>query len=259
MESTRDKTEEVQAKHAEEIKHSSRDSNDEWLKKLERQIEVSESELLGKDRQISQLYSDLRESKDHLNEIAGSHKSEVVQLKSFLVSKENIIHGLKDQQKTWTRQNTQMAQDNRRLHAIVAESAQEIHPYDDQHITKQFTTLSGKIEHLVRKHFPATQSKTSWKEYDNIRDTDDRDYFLQAHIATALAQRFFSPYVRLFGLEKKIEQQQASFESLLEEYEGEINRNSTPMQATRANTFGFVQSRRQRLRNGGFRPLKSQS
>ena len=224
-ESLRNKAEDVQTKHS---GHSSLDPKHESLKTLERQIEVKKSELLDKDRRISQLSNDLRESNDRLNEMAGSHESEVFRLKDVLAQKEKMIHGLEDQQITWTVQKAQITRDYRKLHAIIAESAQDIHPYDDQHITKHFTALQGKIDHLVRKHFPATRTKTSWKDYDNIRDTDDRDYFLQAHIATVLAQSFFSPYVRLFGFEREIEQQQANFESMMEEHKGKHKQTFYP-------------------------------
>lgn len=157
-----------------------------------------------------------------------SHKSTVFQLKDELASKEKMINGLKDQQKTLTTQYRLKVQDNGKLHAMVAKSAQEIDPYDDQHITRQFTALEWHIGHLVRKHFPATRTKTSWKEYDNVRKADDRDYFLQAHIATVLAQMIFSHDARLFGLDGKLKEHQADFESLLQEHKGKPYQNLCP-------------------------------
>lgn len=111
-------------------------------------------------------------------------------------------------------------QENRKLHAIIVQSRQESDPYDDQHFTTEFRALETKVEHLVKKHFPATQATIEWKAYDDVKASDDRDFFLQAYIAKEIARGFFSPDARLFGLDEKTEEYQAAFERLLQSCNG---------------------------------------
>ena len=103
-------------------------------------------------------------------------------------------------------------QENQKLHAIVLSSRLESDPYDDGHFATGFAALENKIEHLVKKHFSADRDRTGWIEYDSVKEADDRDFFLQAKIATATAQAFFSHEAKLFGLEERTEQPQAAFE-----------------------------------------------
>lgn len=111
-------------------------------------------------------------------------------------------------------------QENRKLHAIIVQGGQDSHPYDDQNFTAMFGELQVQIEHLVKTHFPASRGETGWKEYDTVRAQEDRDFFLQAHIATVIAQEFFSHDARLFDLDERTEEGQAAFEKKLQECNG---------------------------------------
>lgn len=126
----------------------------------------------------------------------------------------------------------QKLQENQKLHAIIAQSGQASDPSDDRYFTDRFKALQEQIEHLVKKHFPATQGETSWKEYDTVGTQDDRDFFLQAHIANVIAQEFFSHDARLFGLDEKTEECQAAFEKKLLGYNGKHGQKPNPDPST---------------------------
>ena len=107
-----------------------------------------------------------------------------------------------------------------KMHAFVVESGQQTDPYDDRYFTEKFKTLRNDIQHLVKKYFPATLDRSSWKEYDNVSKDDDRDFFLQAKFATVLAQTLLSHDRPIFGLGGAEERNLAAFEQLLQGNQG---------------------------------------
>lgn len=125
-------------------------------------------------------------------------------------------------------------QENRKLHAIIIKSVQESDPYDDSHFSTNFAALEDKIFHLVKKHFSANGAITGWYEYDSVKESDDRDFFLQAHIATATAQALFSHEERLFGLDERTDRHLAAFETLLQDSHSEHRRQLYPESLTRS-------------------------
>lgn len=118
---------------------------------------------------------------------------------------------------------------NQELHAMIVEqSRQETDPNDDSHFATNFAALESKIFNSVKKHFSANGAITGWYEYDSVQQPDDRDFFLQAHIATATAQALFSHEARLFGLDEKTERHLAAFEKLLQDSHGEHGQGLYP-------------------------------
>lgn len=112
-------------------------------------------------------------------------------------------------------------QENRELHVMIAKLVQESDPYDDSHFATNFAALENAIFHLVKMHFSVNGAITGWYEYDNVRKRDDRDFFVQAHIATVIAQALFSHKARLFGLDERTERHLAAFEELLQDSHSE--------------------------------------
>lgn len=131
----------------------------------------------------------------------------------------NSLQDELDQQKALT---AKYQQENQQLHAIIVNHCrQESDPWDDGDIATKFAALESEIFQQVKRHFPAKHGLTGWSEYDNVGKLDDRNFFLQAHVATATAQAFFSHDARLFGLDEETYRHLAAFEKLLEDSHGE--------------------------------------
>jgi len=155
-----------------------------------------------------------------LEELDGKNKLTIHELETELASK---VEQLRKKEMTIAQhkqESTLKTQDLAKLHAILARSRQESDPFDDQHFIAGFGTLGANIQSLVKRHFQATRSSTRWKDFESVREPDDRDYFLQAQIATQISQAFFSHNARFFNLDTQSEANQANFEDLLYQYQG---------------------------------------
>ena len=199
-------------------------SREEQLSKAGAENREKDEALKILDRESQDLKDKLRIAMAQLDE-SDKSISKLTELKNEMRLKDQTIQEQSNQQKDLIAQHKQelarKVQEKQMLHAKIIENGREEDPYDDQHITTKFTALETEIEHLVKKHFSATRDQAGWKDYDNVRQPDDRDFFLQAHIATVLAEEIFIHSGRLFGLDERIEKYQASFEKLLQDSQGE--------------------------------------
>ena len=199
-----------------------------WKDKLSK----AEAESLAKDDALQKF----RFQEDNLpkTQTQLEEKKTMAKLENELRSKGEKIQELNTHQETLVAQhkqelNRQMLE-NRKLHASILESGQQEDPYDDQHFTLKFSSLRTDIQHLVKKHFSPDGGKSTWREYDNLRELDDRDFFLQAYVANRIAEKFFGSDARIFGLEDTTNEHQASFEKLLQDSEGKSSTLSTRLE-----------------------------
>lgn len=86
-----------------------------------------------------------------------------------------------------------------------------------------FADLEGAIQHLVTKYFNADDlgSQKVWPEYRRLRQLEDRDLWLQAHVATEIARSIISDQAEpCFGLPKGYEEGLCRIERFLDEMDG---------------------------------------
>lgn len=177
---------------------------------LQRRNASLEEQVLGKDAEIQNLHREISAKGSSSKELDRSNFVSRTRYEASAIAYKQDL--------------SEKMQENRKLHAIIVQSQRESDPYDDQHFITEFRALETKVEHLVKKHFPATQAKIEWKAYNDVKASDDRDFFLQAYVANEIARGFFSPDARLFGLDEKTEEYQAAFERLLQSCNGEYGR-----------------------------------
>ena len=196
----------------------------EKIQELDEALSARQNSLNRLDARAVRLQDDLMATRKAFRMHKRRCDSELSQIQNERNLNIQTIQSQKDKEKALIMQHKQelsrAAQENRDLHAAIIESGQESDPFDDQQLAAKFRALEGKLHHLVKRHFPATRKTTGWKEYDNIRAQDDRELFLQAHIATVIAQEFFGHDARLFGLDEATEKSHAAFEKLLLEKNG---------------------------------------
>lgn len=163
---------------------------------------------------------DLQVKNVSLEELDSRNRLYIHRLEKELAEKGQLISGQKLMIAQYEHEMTRKTQDLRRLHTMIAESRPESDPFDDNHFTTGFAELATAIQSVVKRHFQTTRSNTRWRDFEHVRETDDRDFFLQAHIATQLAHAFFSRNARLFDLDPKSEADLADFEDLLHQSQG---------------------------------------
>lgn len=146
-----------------------------------------------------------------LEERDGRNKLQLAEKAQLISSQEITIAQYKQEL-------TRKTQDLRKLHTMIAQSRPESDPFDDQHFATEFGKLAAGIQSVVKKHVQTTLSSTRWKEFERVREPDDRDYFLQAYIATEIARNFLDRDARVFDLDPKPEADLADFEDLLHQY-----------------------------------------
>ena len=150
-----------------------------------------------------------------------SNKRSIHQLENELAEKVQLISNQEITIAQYKQELTRKTQDLRKLHAMIARSRPESDPFDDQVFTTGFGTLAADIQSLVKRQFQTPRSNTIWNDFEQVREPDDRDYFLQAYIATEIAWGFFSHHARVFDLDSKLESDLADFEDLLHDSQGE--------------------------------------
>lgn len=87
----------------------------------------------------------------------------------------------------------------------------------------KFTDLEGAIQHLVTRYFNADdlESQNVWPEYKQSRQLEDRDLWLQAHIATEIARSIISDQAEpCFGLPEEYKEDLCRLERFLNEMDG---------------------------------------
>lgn len=156
-----------------------------------------------------------------LEELIGKNNFNMHQIKNELAERVQLTISHEITIAQYRQELTRKTQDLRKLHAIIAESRPESDPFDDHYFTTGFGTLAADIQSLVKRHFQTTRSNTRWRDFEHVKEPDDRDYFLQAHIATQIARGFFSHDARVFDLDSKLESHLAEFEDLLHQRQGE--------------------------------------
>ncbi|KAI4247803.1 MAG: hypothetical protein L6R42_009547, partial [Xanthoria sp. 1 TBL-2021] len=145
------------------------------------------------------------------------NQDEVARLKGQLKSLEKISEQRQSEIARQEHELKKTKRKNQELNAMIVQSGQESEPFDDTYIRASFDTLMADIEHLVNKYFPAGQGSTGWKEYDKIKESADRNYFLRASIASTFCQELLSHNARVFGLDNDSEEHLGVFEKMLQD------------------------------------------
>lgn len=110
-----------------------------------------------------------------------------------------------------------------RLTRIIIEAGISNDKYDDDTVRVMFRDLEGAIQHLVTRHFNADvlESQNVWPEYKQLRQLEDRDSWLQAHIAREIARSIISDQAEpCFGLPETYEEDMCRLEQFLDEMDG---------------------------------------
>lgn len=112
---------------------------------------------------------------------------------------------------------------NKKLEERHQKSVTKEDPYNEQQIRAKFRALQYAIEDLVKKHFSATEDNTGWASYDNIVELDERNFFLQSHIATKLADEYFKDDAPFFSYNADMDDKLAAFEDFLVDRRGKLS------------------------------------
>ena len=112
---------------------------------------------------------------------------------------------------------------NKELQATISKSAPKEDAYNDQQIKAKFRALQHAIEDLAKKRFRSKKERTGWSSYDKIEELDERNFFLQAHIAIILAEEYFGDDAQFFSYDSKMDDKLASFEQFLVDRRGELS------------------------------------
>lgn len=103
------------------------------------------------------------------------------------------------------------------LNSIIAQSRPKGDPFDDHTIRTKFGELESAIRRLVRRHFRDPQTTTGWTEYDEVIAADDKEFFLQAEIASYVADCYFGDNApKRFGFGKEVDKALAQIEIMME-------------------------------------------
>ena len=108
------------------------------------------------------------------------------------------------------------------LQAIMENFVPKGDPYDDEQIKAKFRELQYAIKDVVNQNFRATKEKIGWASYDKIAEPDERNLFLQAHIATILAHEYFGDDAQFFSYDSKMDYKLADFENFLVDRGGKL-------------------------------------
>ena len=163
---------------------------------------------------------DFRAKKNSLHELNDKNDTELRRLEKERLLLEEKLRNQEASIVQLKQDLTEQKHRSRKMGAIIARSRTEDDPFDDQYFVAQFGALGAKIESLVKRHFERTLKTTKWKNFDAVREPDDRDYFLQAYIATQIAREFFAPGAGIFGFDAALERVQAHFEGQLHDARG---------------------------------------
>lgn len=96
--------------------------------------------------------------------------------------------------------------------------------HSDHDIRSMFDDLEAEIQYVVKHSFDACllQSQTVWPEYGSLRGLDDRDFWLQARIASHLADSVLSSNAAsTFSLPEEFDDVQGRLEEMLKDSGGE--------------------------------------
>ena len=202
------------------LAHSKEKSNKLNILQLEKELAEKVQLISSQEIAIAQYEQELTRTTQVLTIHELEHElAEKVQLLSsqeITIAQHEQELAQKTQELTQTTQElTQKTQDLQNLQTIIDQSRPESDPFDDEFFTMSFEFLAREIQDVVKKHFQKPQSNYKWKEFEDVKGPDDRDYFLQAYIATQIARAFFSPDARVFDLDPKSEADLAKFEDLL--------------------------------------------
>lgn len=113
------------------------------------------------------------------------------------------------------RQMTDQTDQIRKLHAIIMSQGEKRDALDDEAIRMEFCRLGTSVQRLVKKHFPVA-GMTGYAEFNQIEDQEDRVYFLRATICNMLAENFFSPGRKHFGISDALDETLGDFKKELE-------------------------------------------
>ena len=191
---------------------------------------ISEKDQLYQDNEdwkskFRNLENTLASTDNLLKQVTESDRTELRRYQESLSSKDEIIDQLKiAQTKMVAQYKLQLdlkKQEVQELHKIVRSRSQKGDPYDDEYVSAKFRALEAGISDLVKRHFSANGGTIGWNEYDSVKREDDRDFFLAAYIAKAIARDFFGPDAYLFSLNEETRKPQAIFEQMLQESHGE--------------------------------------
>ena len=114
---------------------------------------------------------------------------------------------------------------NKKLQATISKSVLKKDAYNDEQIKAKFRALQYAIEDLVRKYFSNPKESPGWTSYNDIEALDDRDLFLQAHIAAKLADEYFGDDSQFFSYNANMDDKLAAFEKYLVERRGKLSQN----------------------------------
>jgi small-conductance mechanosensitive channel len=179
------------------------------ITELQSQASGHLASVLAKEDQVETLQAQVKASETQLNDTKSK-------LEQALLNVSEELRDAKEQMK-------QNAQDRRKLHAMILQGSQKGDPFDDDYICGKFTTLQGDIQHVVKAHFQRPGAKSfiarlqPWSEFEDIKEPDDRDYFVQAEIADSV-YALFKGETRLFGLLEAEETYLGDFEDLIRDH-----------------------------------------
>ena len=114
---------------------------------------------------------------------------------------------------------------NKKLQATISKSVPKENAYNDEQIKAKFRALQYAIENLVRKYFSNPKESPGWTPYNDIEAVDDRNLFLQAHIAAKLADEYFVDDAQFFSYNANMDDKLAAFEKYLVERRGKLSQN----------------------------------
>lgn len=105
------------------------------------------------------------------------------------------------------------------LQQVYDLSPKDTDPIDWTVFRLNFQDLAFYLKQLVLRFFNIRPNgKTGWTEYDQMKDPDDRRWFLQAYFADSIAETYFTP--KTYGVEMEIENAFCKFETSLERLGG---------------------------------------
>ena len=155
----------------------------------------------------------------YTKEMAQSQEARLQQYERDLAKSNDLLYARDIQIQQLVEDLEQKKAENKILYTILASNRSEDDPLDDNYFTTAIGQLQADILAIVKRHFQHPK-RTRWSAFEAIRAADDRDFFLQSHIATSIECVFFIHEARVFSLDAKLEADQANFEAQLEAAQG---------------------------------------